>query len=163
MASSKSTTLTEDELANARARFDAKWQRDAESGCWIWTACLDDRGYGRFRIRSSTIENMKSAHRAGWILHVGDIQDGKWVLHRCNTPACVNPDHLYLGTQSDNMKDAVAAGTHNMASKTHCPQGHKYTAENTGIYKGGRYCRECSRTKALARYHAKRRAELAVS
>jgi hypothetical protein len=90
-------------------------------------------------------------------LFKGPIPKGQWVLHRCDTPACSNPDHLFLGDRRINMEDAVAKGRckhigENNRSKTHCPHGHEYTPENTFITQGGdgrpfRKCRECTRIR----------------
>lgn len=68
-------------------------------------------------------------------------------LHTCNNVRCINPEHLYEGTQSDNMKDCVASHRHNMSRKTHCPKGHEYTPENTYFFRKGnrRICRACRR------------------
>lgn len=76
--------------------------------CWLWTGPMT-RGYGRFRVVWN--ESCVRAHRFAWELTYGPIPDGLLVLHRCNTPACVRPDHLYLGDQRQNMVDRSAAGT----------------------------------------------------
>lgn len=89
-------------------RFTAKVDRRGRDDCWEWLASRDSRGYGWFRVGSRSIR----AHRVSWELHFGEIPDGKLVLHRCNNPSCVNPYHLYLGSRSDNMRDAVQAGLH---------------------------------------------------
>ena len=78
-----------------------------ESGCWIWMRALTRSGYGQLTYLNRHME----AHRASWITHRGEIPDGLGVLHRCNIRSCVNPDHLYLGGQKENVADAIAAGT----------------------------------------------------
>lgn len=72
--------------------------------CWEWSAGRNAQGYGLFWFRGS----MKRASRISWELHHGPIPDQLWVLHKCDNPGCVNPDHLFLGTRSDNMKDMHA-------------------------------------------------------
>lgn len=69
--------------------------------CWIWMASKHPFGYGLIRFR----KHHDTAHRVSWILHNGDIPKGMQVLHKCDNPPCINPRHLYLGTQSDNMND----------------------------------------------------------
>jgi hypothetical protein len=74
--------------------------------CWIWTAAKQKTGYGRFKINGI----LQSAHRVSWELKYGLITKDKWVLHRCDNPSCVRPDHLFLGDRSDNMLDAQQKG-----------------------------------------------------
>ncbi len=75
--------------------------------CWNWTGFLTrDKGggYGLFRL----VQGKETrAHRYSWTLHNGQIPDGLWVLHKCDNRKCVNPEHLYLGTHDDNMRDGV--------------------------------------------------------
>lgn len=82
-------------------RFYSKVEKEPMSGCWIWTACCDRRGYGRFYFNGKP----ERAHRASWQIHNGKIPDGMRVLHRCDLPCCVSPHHLFLGTQADNVTD----------------------------------------------------------
>ncbi len=75
-------------------------------GCWLWTAATNEYGYGQFKIDGG----MKLAHRIAWRLKHGHLPEELCVLHVCDTPACVNPDHLFLGTQVDNVADRNAKG-----------------------------------------------------
>lgn len=93
-------------------RFEGLFSPEPMSGCWLWTGADDGnkaagRRYGVFRFASRTA--MK-AHRASWTLYRGDIPQGLQVLHGCDMACCVNPDHLFLGTQLDNVADCVAKG-----------------------------------------------------
>lgn len=87
-----------------RARIEARYIPEPNSGCWLWIGYTDWAGYGRLKIDGRD----QSAHRLSWRIYRGDIPDNQCVLHRCDVPQCVNPDHLFLGTQADNMKDMAA-------------------------------------------------------
>lgn len=79
--------------------------------CWLWTAGVDAHGYGQISNRPySPIK----AHRLAWMFRHGPITPAQHVLHKCDTPRCVNPDHLFLGDQAANMKDAAAKGRLNV-------------------------------------------------
>lgn len=90
-------------------RFFAKVCLMATSrGCFEWTA-YKRQGYGRMGISRRLID----AHRLSWLIHRGEIPEGLDVLHECDNPSCVNPEHLFLGTHTDNMRDRVKKGRHN--------------------------------------------------
>lgn len=82
-------------------RFEAKFTTIPECGCWIWVAGEKGHGYGAFRLNGRT----EWAHRMSWKLYNGEIPDNLCVLHRCDTPLCVNPSHLFLGTRKINNED----------------------------------------------------------
>ena len=75
------------------------------SDCWYWIGSKNKHGYG-----VTSISNENKAHRLSWKLFKGKIPEGLSVLHRCDVRCCVNPDHLFLGTQNDNMKDCAQKG-----------------------------------------------------
>jgi hypothetical protein len=104
------------------------------------------RGYGNIRRGG----RYWSVHRWVWTLANGPIPDGVKILHRCDNPPCFRLDHLFAGTQGDNMADKVekgrASGGRHMADRTHCPQGHEYTEDNTYRFPSRpneRQCRTC--------------------
>lgn len=87
-------------------RFWAKVEKGP--GCWLWTGAKNSRGYGQ--TASGLKGKSKLAHRASYEHFYGPIPDGLYVLHRCDVPHCVNPQHLFVGTAADNMQDAVRKG-----------------------------------------------------
>ena len=72
--------------------------------CWLWQGTRYASGYGQAQI----LKKRLGAHRLSWQLHYGEIPKGLWVLHKCDTPLCVNPAHLFLGTAKDNTQDMIA-------------------------------------------------------
>lgn len=89
-------------------RFWSKVDRSAGlHGCWWWTAAaLKPHGYGQFAFGGRS----QMAHRVAWMLSYGPIPDGMQVCHHCDHPRCVRPDHLFLGTNADNIADRMAKG-----------------------------------------------------
>lgn len=89
-----------------RERFMAKVSPEPMSGCWLWCGATNEHGYGNFWDRGT----MRKAHRVSFEMHCGEIGRGQFVLHKCDTPGCVNPGHLWLGTGKDNTADMVKKG-----------------------------------------------------
>ncbi len=84
----------------------------SEQGCWLWTGVCNSKGYGRVINHDGAfgLPRNTGAHRFSWCLHFGLIPDGLLVCHKCDTPLCVRPDHLFLGTALDNTRDAISKG-----------------------------------------------------
>lgn len=124
--------LFEDRREGLTARFNARYAI-AANGCWLWTGGREPRdGYGNFYVRTHKVP----AHRAAWVLLRGPIPTGMFVCHHCDTPACVNPEHLFLGTLVDNNVDR------SVKRRTHLPYGtgrraRKLTDEQVGIVRRG--------------------------
>lgn len=146
-------------------RFDEKWMPEPNSGCWLWLGANDNRfGYGKFCFRGRN----QMATRVSWFLRHGALPEPKLnMCHKCDTPACVNPDHLFLGTQSDNQLDSIRKGRHKysrgygkdwniartriVVKKEICKNGHPLSGENLYVCpKGWAGCKECRREQTYA-------------
>lgn len=90
-------------------RFHGKYIPDKESGCWLWKGSKNHNGYGEVSYKHCHSKRAL-AHRVSWAIHQGKIPDGLCVLHKCDVRNCVNPDHLFLGTQQDNLRDCYQKG-----------------------------------------------------
>ena len=93
-------------LSDPEVRFHNNFIPVTKTGCWMWTGYVMKGGYGRMGFNG----NIMLAQRFSWELHYGPIPEGMDVCHHCDTPPCVNPDHLFLGTQKDNNYDSVEKG-----------------------------------------------------
>ena len=92
-------------IVDPLVRFNAKFKVGL-TGCWVWVGRPNTSGYGTFSLN----KKRERAHRVSWMLNRGPIPEGLQVLHKCDNPPCVNPDHLFLGTNADNVKDRVSKG-----------------------------------------------------
>jgi hypothetical protein len=134
-------------------RFWAKVDRAGPEECWGWRAGRQRYGYGSFWT-GRTI-GMDKAHRVAYELAVGPIPAGLEILHDCDNPPCVNPNHLRVGTHAENMEDARTKGRlkpppPRWRRETHCKRGHEFTDAN--VYHsshGYRQCRECVRVRRM--------------
>ena len=120
---------------------------DKSDTCWEWTGYFHPYGYGVLYVEGKNI----LAHRLSWELENGSIPEGMQVLHHCDNPPCVRHDHLFLGTQADNIEDMCEKGRHPNSNKTHCPHGHLYDEDNTYHRDGHRACRNCRQERSRRR------------
>lgn len=133
-------------LAASMSGEEIFWRRVQKSaGCWLRGGAKTKFGYSKMTYDGGRYED---AHRFSYRLHFGDIPVGMCVLHRCDVPSCVNPEHLFLGTKRDNALDCQAKDrSAAFRKKTHCKRGHEFTEDNViwiGKGKTGRNCRKCA-------------------
>jgi hypothetical protein len=153
---------------------------EPNTGCWIWTGAYTRRGYGMISLGGRKSKTLTASH-ASLKVHGIEVPLGMQVNHKCDNKWCVNPEHLWVGTQSDNMRDMWRKGRgvggkgnlgrkraeheirrggqhHNWGKrKSVCKHGHELVEENTFLGKDGhRRCLACRNARALAAYYAKR-------
>jgi hypothetical protein len=145
---------------------------DRGGDCWLWLGRKNSTGYGALGRKYPD----ERAHRYAWLITHGPIPDGLWVLHRCDNPPCVRPEHLFLGDALANARDRDAKGRDRNGREglTHCKRGHPFNLWNTRFDSRGtgRSCWACHyarpydyewrREYQRKRYRAKRDAELAA-
>lgn len=130
-----------------RERFNSKFGIRLPDGCWTWIAGKNARGYGQFRVKGRTY----LAHRVAFQSANGILPADQVVRHKCDNPECVNPEHLILGSQADNMRDMSERGRvrNQNSDRSHCDNGHPLTEDNilsapSIRNHGWRRCRTCN-------------------
>lgn len=144
-----------------RHRLMEKVSPEPTSGCWLWSGNVNSNGYGVIGVGSRTdgSRGNELTHRLSYKLNTGEIPVRKMVCHRCDNPSCVNPDHLFLGTQSDNMKDCKSKGRSRGAPKRdicgRCGReksGNNLYIVSTRARPNQTRCRHCSRAASKRHY-----------
>lgn len=146
-------------------RFSDYVLPEPNSGCWLWTGSTDRNGYGQIRLS----HQLRMATHIALELCGRTLRKGEHALHRCDVPLCVNPDHLFVGTHRDNVRDMIAKRRNSpppiskrgQGAQEYCGRGHAMVPEN--VYtppSGNRRCRECFRIQRKA-WRAAQRSKLA--
>jgi hypothetical protein len=131
----------------ARLRLKMNSTPEALTGCWLWLGSTSEQGYGR----TSFMGKSAQAHRVSWLVHRFD-PGKRLVLHRCDNRACVNPDHLFIGTQQDNVDDMMRKGRgYQQPRLVACKRGHPMSGKNLYCWRGKRWCLTCSKAARAAR------------
>lgn len=111
------------------SEIDRFWSKvnktDNTEDCWTWNASTRAKGYGAFCYLKDGQTINGRGHRYSYEIHIGVIPDGLFVLHRCDNPSCVNPNHLFLGTNQDNVNDMMRKGRH-VSGGTYAKDKAKY-------------------------------------
>ena len=145
-------------LEYVKSNFKKFYNVDKD-GCWMWHGT----GKRRFNYGKVRIDGVRdNAHRWSYRIFKGEIPKNLFILHSCNKPGCVNPEHLRAGSQLENIKDIERSGRKRTAygkfSDSHCPHGHEMVGSNCRRRKNGaRYCGTCSLIRSLEYQRKKRK------
>jgi len=126
-------------------RFYSYIKINPKSKCWEWQRYITKDGYGQYYFDFK----LGYAHRFAYEYFKGTLQNNQHIHHTCENSICVNPDHLEQLSPKEHIRKTPL---HN-AKKTHCPQGHEYTSENTYFYSAGRRCKKCLKLHHHNYYH----------
>jgi len=125
---------------------------EPNTGCWFWLGSVNATGYGMACRNNKRI----FAHRLSYKFFHGEFPKELWVLHKCDTPLCMNPNHLFLGVAKDNTRDMNSKRRGKETKKTHCKRGHPLSGDNLSKAslekKGKRICLTCCRAYDNKRY-----------
>ncbi|PCI04596.1 MAG: hypothetical protein COB78_09905 [Hyphomicrobiales bacterium] len=113
------------EVIPLHIRFWKYVKKSTGNKCWAWTGATDQHGYGKIGVGRRIPKQDLKAHRLSYEMRFGPIQNGNVICHACDNPNCVNPNHLFEGTQKDNMQDASRKGRLNPKSMENLRPGKK--------------------------------------
>lgn len=123
---------------------------DKTPGCWNWNAAKDRDGYGVWSVRMAGKPKQFRVHRISFLLANGNIDEALTIDHLCKNKACLNPAHLQQVSMAENIRRSTSFN----GSKTHCKNGHEFTASNTAFRRGShRSCKTCHANNESRRYH----------
>jgi hypothetical protein len=150
-----------------QVRFSRWASPEPNSGCWLWEGACDKHGYGQLRFGQGGPGSLRYATHIALELAGRPVPPGRFACHTCDNPPCVNPDHLFIGSQKENMADCIAKGR---ASKpptalkgqgrltTHCRAGHDLATRGVHVDRNGvQSCKVCRHLAKVA-FRARRKA-----
>jgi hypothetical protein len=131
--------------------FAARFKPGSPDECWLWQGYRQPSGYGHLYGIDPDTGRQKAmmATRYAYLLHKGAIPDGHVICHTCDNPPCVNPAHLWAGTNKANSQDCILKGrARGNSNADYCRSGHLRTPDNTAIVSNRRLCKICNRASS---------------